>query len=359
MWKTEITDLLKIDYPIIQAPMAGGITTPELVAAVSNAGGLGMIGAGYLSSVQIRDQIREVKQRTKHPFGINLFVPALYQETDEKVNKARAALLPLQEELGLKTLTELPRAADDLKTFIEQINVVLEEKVPICSFTFGIPSNNLVEQLRKHHIKVFGTATTVEEAKLIEAEGMDAIVAQGSEAGGHRGTFADSFESSLIGTMSLVPQVVDSVKIPVIAAGGIMDGRGMNAARCLGASAVQLGTAFLTCHESGAHEIYKNKIFEAAENDTVLTRSFSGKMARGIENRFIREMKPVENDLPVYPIQNELTRELRKYASSQNTPDYMSLWCGQSPRLAKKISVTQLMERIISQAEKLGFPPSW
>lgn len=356
MWRTNLTDLLCIHYPIIQAPMAGGATTTELVASVSNAGGLGMIAAGYLSPNKLEEQIREVKQRTDRPFGVNLFIPNDYQENEDKIIQAKLILKAVYKELGLETVeTFLPSVKNDRKIFQEQIEIIKNEKIPVCSFTFGVLDQQIIESLKEDKIIVVGTATTVKEAVILEEAGMCAIVAQGSEAGGHRGTFLEDFDSSLVGTMSLVPQVVDSVSIPVIAAGGIMDGRGLLAAKCLGASAIQLGTAFLTCKESGAHEIYKNKILDAAESDTVLTRSFSGKMARGIKNRFIRDMKEREQDFPVYPIQNELTRELRKYASVQNNHEYMSLWCGQSPRLAENQSVKQLIERIIQQAESIGF----
>lgn len=350
MWNTRITERLNIDYPIIQAPMAGGPTSADLVAAVANAGGLGMIGAGYMSPDQIKNLIREVKKKTVHPFGVNLFVPAPYDAGVQEIQNAKENLKPFQARLGIQDNTcILPTYENDLRIFLEQIQIVINEKVPVCSFTFGLPSEEVISKLKQEGIVVIGTATTVREAVLIEQAGLDAVVAQGSEAGGHRGTFNGDFKDSLIGLMSLIPQVCDTVKIPVIAAGGIMDGRGVLAAKVLGADAVQLGTAFLATHESGAQTIYKDALLKATEDQTALTRAFSGKPARGLKNKFISEMNGTE--IPAYPIQNELTKGIRKAASDHNNPDYLSMWSGQSARLAKKSSVRELLAEIISQAE--------
>lgn len=291
MWQNYFTKLLNVKYPIIQAPMAGGPTSTALVAAVSNAGGLGMIGAGYMTPVQIREQIRDVKQMTNHAFGINFFVPVKYSLDEKKLTAAKNFLEPIMEELSVVRPTVLPNYEQDLKVFYQQINVILEEKVPVCTFTFGIPSPEIITKLKENKITPIGTATTVQEAILNEQAGMEAVVVQGAEAGGHRGTFHGGAEQSLIGLMSFVPQAADCIRIPIIASGGIMDGRGVMAVKCLGASAVQMGTAFLVCEESGANQTHKNAIFNATEEQVVLTRSFSGKMARGIKNSFIEKMK--------------------------------------------------------------------
>ena len=350
-----LTKLLNIEYPIIQAPMAGGITTSRLVAAVSNSGGLGMIGAGYMNPNQIRELIREIKQLTSNPFGINLFVPNEFHVTENEVSSAQQKLNLIRELLHLdrKESMEIPTVSDVFKNFTEQIQVVMEEKVPICSFTFGVPSKQVIAELKQSNIILMGTATTVREAVENENAGMDLVVVQGCEAGGHRGSFANGDDESLIGLMSLIPQVVDSVRIPVIAAGGIMDGRGLRASICLGAKGVQMGTAFLTCVESGAHQVYKEAILHANENETVLTRSFSGKWARGIKNKFIVEMIDYEPSLPEYPVQNTLTQDIRKTSASQNNPEFMSLWSGQSPRLAKNQTVESLMKNLIAEAKKI------
>jgi nitronate monooxygenase len=353
MAENVLTKLLKIEYPIIQAPMAGGITTSKLVAAVSNSGGLGMIGAGYMTPMQIREQIREVKQLTSNPFGINLFVPNEFHVTENEITSAQKKLNQIRKHLNLepKENMDIPTVTDVFNNFTEQIQVVIEEKIPICSFTFGIPSKQVIAELKQYNIILMGTATTVREAVENEKAGIDLVIAQGSEAGGHRGSFSNGDQESLIGLMSLIPQIVDTVSIPVIAAGGIMDGRGLQASICLGAKGVQMGTAFLTCVESGAHPVYKESILNANESDTVLTRSFSGKWARGIKNEFISEMNDFEPSLPEYPIQNTLTQDIRKTSSSQNNPAFMSLWSGQSPRLAKYQTVESLIKAVISEVK--------
>ncbi|WP_088071812.1 NAD(P)H-dependent flavin oxidoreductase [Gottfriedia luciferensis] len=353
MFQNEITKRLNIKYPIIQAPMAGGITTSSLVAEVSNSGGLGMIGAGYMTPSQTREQIRKIKMLTSKQFGVNLFVPNDFTVTDEEINIANKQLEFISKQLNLQhhNKIDVPKPSDLIETFNELIKVVIEERVSVCSFTFGLPTQEIIHKLKLHNIILIGTATTVEEAIENEKKGMDMVVVQGSEAGGHRGNFLNDHESSLIGLMSLIPQVVDHINIPVISAGGIMDGRGLMASLCLGAQAVQMGTAFLTCIESGAHAVHKEAILNATENQLVLTRSFSGKWARGIENKFILDMDSYEESVPTFPVQNTLTQSIRKASSLQNNKDFMSLWSGQSPRLAKHQTVKNLMDEIIDGAK--------
>ena len=355
MLNNNMTELLKIEYPIIQAPMAGGVTTSKLVAEVSNSGGLGMIGAGYMTPIQIREQIQEIKQLTSNPFGINLFVPNDFNVMENQIKLSNQILHPIRQQLNLhqKDSLEIPNFSEVFAIFMEQIKVVMEENVPICSFTFGIPPKEVIAELKQANILLIGTATTVREAVENEIAGIDLVVVQGSEAGGHRGNFIDGKEESLVGLMSLIPQVVDNVNIPVISAGGIMDGRGLMASICLGAQGVQMGTAFLTCVESGAHQVYKEAILNANEDQTVLTRSFSGKWARGIKNKFILELQKNEEFLPDFPIQNALTQEIRKFSAAHNNHEFMSLWSGQSPRLAKSQTVESLIKSIIAEAQKL------
>lgn len=354
MLNTEVTKVLKIKYPIIQAPMAGGTTTSELVAAVSNNGGLGMIGAGYLTPVQLREQIREVKQLTSNCFGVNLFVPTDFNVSQIEIDSANQKLQLIKSQLSLaEDSYNLPESRKLVEAFHEHIEVLIEEQVPVCSFTFGIPSKEVISSLKKHDMILIGTAATVREAVEIQKSSMDMIVVQGSEAGGHRGNFINGHQDSLIGLMSLIPQVVDRVSIPVIAAGGIMDGRGLMAAICLGAKAVQMGTAFLTCIESGAHRLHKESILQSDEDQVILTRAFSGKWARGIKNTFISAMEEHETSFPEFPVQNSLTQSIRKAAAAQDNPDYMSLWSGQSPRLAKVQTAEELIKDIISQATKI------
>lgn len=349
--QNRLTELLGIKYPIIQAPMAGGVTTSNLVASVSNSGGFGMIGAGYMTPEQIRRQIGEIRELTPNRFGINLFVPEEFKASEDAILTANQLLQPIKEELHLKhPQPSIPTAEKEWETFHEQVRVVIEEKVPVCSFTFGIPSKEIITEFKKHQILLIGTATTVEEALINEEAGMDAVVIQGSEAGGHRGSFAG--DEKQIGLMSLITQVAARMNIPIIAAGGIMDGRGLMAAICLGAEGAQMGTAFLTCTESGAHQVHKEAILDSTDDQTVLTQVYSGKWARGIKNKFYQDMKDFEMELPEFPIQNALTSPIRKAASQQNNPEYMSLWAGQNASLARNVSANELIEMIVSEAEK-------
>jgi nitronate monooxygenase len=355
LWNNEISTLLKTKYPIIQAPMAGGITSSKLVAAVSNAGGLGMIGAGYMNPFQIRNQIREIRELTSNHFGINLFIPSRVETTEDEIITSITLLQPYREQLSIQSSNQI-KADDFFKVFNEQVQIVIEEQVPVCSFTFGIPPIEVVDKLKRANITLIGTATNVKEAMINEESGMDAIVVQGSEAGGHRGTFTPEIDGSLIGLMSLIPQVADQIKTPLIAAGGIMDGRGLMAAICLGAKGVQMGTAFLSCSESSAHSLHKQAILEATDDQTAITSAFSGKLARGIKNKFITEMEEHKALFPDYPIQNGLTSDIRLAAAQQNRPEFMSLWSGQSPMLARSQSVKELMNHIVSQSEKILKP---
>jgi len=340
--------LLKIRYPIIQAPMAGGATTTALVAAVSNAGGLGSIAGAYLAPETLRTEIKKVRQISDQPFSVNLFVPEPIKKNDTKLRNMMDFLNAYCRHIGYPAI-EPPQNIDYEKIFQEKINILLEEKVPAVSFTFGIPSSNIIQTLKANNIIIFGTATTVNEGILLAQAGCDIIVAQGSEAGGHRGTFQGAHNAALIGTMALIPQMVDSLDIPVIAAGGIMDARGLVAALSLGAAGVQMGTAFLTCTESGIHPAYKKAILNSTEESTVLTSSFSGKPARGIHNKFIHDLAQYEheNNIPDFPLQNELTKQIRAAAAQHNDINYMSLWAGQGTRLNKSMPAEQLIQNLV------------
>ncbi|MFZ0474689.1 MAG: nitronate monooxygenase [Halobacillus sp.] len=351
MWyKNEVIKTLNCDYPIIQAGMAGGITTPELVAAVSEEGGMGTLGAGYLDPDELTEKIKAVQQTTMKTFGVNMFIPKTPRYCSNQITRSRQLLQPYDQELHVKPRNIKERTESN---FEEQINTILKLQVPVCSFTFGVPDKALVNELHKYGVKVIGTATTVEEAVINEQAGVDIVTAQGSEAGGHRGTFHGSYEQGMIGTMSLVPQIVDEVGLPVLAAGGIMDGRGIAASLMLGAQGVQMGTAFVTSLESGAKEQHKQAILQAKECDTTITSVFSGKPARGIENDFIKQMTPYQNELPDYPIQNELTKNLRKEAAERNKPEWMSLWSGQSPRLSGNKHVSEIIKELVDGVEML------
>ena len=346
---TIVTSRLGLRHPVIQAPLAGGGDTPALVAAVSEAGALGSIGASYLTPGQIVETARAVRARTACPFGINLFAPLPAPEPPREPGRALDRLEPFYAELALPR-PELPALAAD--SFGEQLAAALESGASVFSFTFGMLPPAALEAIRARGMFVIGTATTVGEAVSLETAGVDAIVTQGSEAGGHRGTFAGAFEAGLVGTMALVPQVVDAVKVPVIASGGIMDGRGIAAALALGASAVQMGTAFLTCHEAGIPEVYKEAILRAREDETCLTRAFSGRPARGIVNRFMTEIDRTPGSILPFPLQNALTRPLRSAAARQGRAEFLSLWAGQAVRLARRQSAADLVARLAVETEE-------
>jgi len=357
MWPmTNLTQKLNIKLPLIQAPMAGGITTPALVAAVSNAGGLGSLGAGYMQPDEIRKAIKEIRLLTNKPFAVNLFIPNIYKTDLKKIKKTQIIIQQSCDILKLKTNNKIENSLDFssyIPIFDDQVKVVLEEKISVFSFTFGVLPENYIQKFKDNNTILIGTATNLLEAKMLEENNIDLIVAQGSEAGGHRGTFIGSVSNGLIGLMALIPQLADNIHIPIIASGGIMDARGIMAAMTLGASGIQMGTAFLSCTESGAFPIYKKMLLNSDANHTVLTRAFSGKTARGITNQFIRNMIAHENDILDYPIQNALTSEMRKISSQQNNPEFMSLYAGQGAHLCKSISASDLIAELNTNVTNL------
>ncbi|HUF07597.1 MAG TPA: nitronate monooxygenase family protein [Candidatus Binatia bacterium] len=349
MSRTALADLLGVEHPIIQAPMAGS-TTPELVAAVSNAGALGSIGAAYLTPERIRDEVAAVRRLTDRPFGINLFVASPGSELRGSLDAGPmlSFLKPHHDALSLAA----PEVPERFAPFSEaQWAAVLAERVPVFSFTFGAPSADVVAEFQATGTRVLGSATTVAEARQLAALGVDGIVAQGSEAGAHRATFAGSFERSLIGTIALVPQVIDAVDgLPVVASGGIMDGRGIVAAEALGAAGAQLGTAFLTTLESAASATYVEALLAARDDDTVVTRVFSGRQARGLLNAFIEEMSAPEapEALP-FPIQNALTTPMRRAAALGGDAQRQALWAGQGVPMARRSGAAELVARLVRE----------
>ncbi|MBE7118724.1 NAD(P)H-dependent flavin oxidoreductase [Bacillus cereus] len=350
MFTSRVTEILQVKNPIIQAGMAGAITTPELVAAVSNSGGLGTLGAGYMSLEQIREAIYKIRELTNKPFGVNLLLTKEIQIEEEKVKEAKVLLSGVNRELGIeeeKTL-KLP------KSYKEQLQVLLEEKVPVVSFAFQTLEKEEIDNLKREGIKVIGTATHVAEAKVLAKLGVDIIVGQGSEAGGHRGTFIGKEQDAMIGTFALIPQLVAEVPhIPIVAAGGVMNGQGLVAAFALGAEAVQMGSAFLTSEESITHDVYKEAILHSTDTSTTVTRAFSGKYARGIRNEFIEKHEGREENLPMYPVQNVLTSKIRQEAAKQNKEEYMSLWAGQASSLARTESAQHVVKRVMKEAENV------
>ena len=345
-WHTEAIERLDIELPIVGAPMGGGPSTPALVAAVSEAGGLGSLAGGYLSPDRLRADITAVRELTSKPFAVNLFVPTPVDPGADEVERALAALeaYRLHLELPPRPTVGGPWAED----FDAQVAVLVAERVPVTSFTFGLLPAAAVAALHDAGSLLIGTATTVEEAVTLVSAGSDLVCAQGSEAGAHRGTFLADAEQSLVGTLALVPQVCDAVDVPVLAAGGIMDGRGVAAALSLGAGAAALGTAFLRTPEAGTSAPHRRALASATETSTALTTQITGRMARGIENRLMRNLRDVA--VPPYPVMHTLTADLRRRAAERDEPDLMSLWCGQGIRLATELPAADLVRRLADDA---------
>lgn len=345
--RMELIDFFR--HPIIQAPMAGGATTPELVAAVSNAGGIGSFAAALLAPQAIGEQIARIRALTPYPFIVNMFVQNTPQPTPEEIAQAAELMRPVWEQLGWASL---PTPSAWCEDFGAQLDALIAARPPLASFTFGILTAEQIRRLHQADIFVIGTATNVAEAIAWEEAGADAICVQGLEAGGHRGTFIGA-QDDAVGTMVLVPMVVDSVKLPVIAAGGIMDGRGIAAALALGAQAAQMGTAFLVADESGIHPVYKERLLQAgtapARAVTRLTRAFSGRYARGLVNRVMDALHAVERQLPAYPVQNALTGSIRAQAGKLNEPEMMSLWAGQGVAMARAMPAARLIETLVAE----------
>lgn len=330
--------------------MAGGWTTPALVSEVSEAGGLGMLAGARVAPDRLREDIRAVKARTDRPFGVN-FLLAPPEPGGGDVTTVQRFLDRFREELGLPSgETELALPSSPLQ---EQLEVVFAERVPVLSLATGDPGE-LAERAHEEGMQTIAMVTTVEEAMLAAERGANVVVAQGAEAGGHRSTFqlGPDGEGQLVGTMALVPQVVDGVNVPVVAAGGIADGRGLVAAMALGAAGAQLGTRFLLARESGAHPDYRRRLLNAKETDTVVTRTFTGRPARALRNRFLEEYLSAGPEPLAWPLQSLAAGDI--YAASQATDndDYSPLFAGQGLRMVKESEqgAAEIVEEILSEA---------
>jgi nitronate monooxygenase len=320
-----------LPIPILQSPMVGA-STAAMAVAVSQAGGMGSLGFGATAPADIGPAVDALRAQTAAPFGANLFVLPPARPDAAIVDAALRRLAPWYAELG----EDSPAAPNDFAPDFEaQLAALTAAAPPVASFTFGILSRAQVDALHAVGTYVVGTATTAAEARAWAAVGADGISAQGAEAGGHRGHFLGEAEASLVGTMALVATIRAAVDLPVIAAGGIMDGRGVVAALALGASAAQMGTAFLLADQTAANAPWRRAIAEAGDDPTRLTRAFTGRHARGIENRFMRDLRAVEDEVPAYPVQNRLTQPLRAAAAKAGEPDMISLWAGQAVKLAQ------------------------
>jgi nitronate monooxygenase len=350
--QTRVASTLGIEYPLIQGPL-GGFSSERLTALVSNFGGLGSFGAHGLEPQAIKDKIAEIRSLTSKPFAMNLWVSmeddGAIESDGAAFQRALSHLAPHIEAVGGTQPTFSPHKSI---RFEDQVRVLLDAKVPVFSFIYGVPPKEILEEARKQGIITIGTATTPDEALALEQAGVNLVVASGFEAGGHRGSFLRSSEDSLTGTISLVPQTVDAVKIPVIAAGGISDARGIAAAFALGAEGVQMGTVFLACEESGAHPLHREAILSGKAGHTSLTRGFTGRLARGIHNELLQSLNQPETKILPYPLQRVLMRNLALPAQKAGNAGLLALWAGQSANLARCPSVLELLESLVSGATK-------
>lgn len=352
MWpRTDLTDLLEVKHPVIQAPMAGA-ATPALAAAVSNAGGLGSLGCGEMSASDLKTNTAELRTLTNRPFNLNFFTHHTPRQDAQLDAQTRARLASFFEERGLG---EPPGAAlAPFGTFdADLMSALLEIRPAVVSFHFGLPGAAATEALREAGCIVLCSATTAAEATLLAEGGVDALIAQGWEAGGHRGTFETCYEDVGVGTMALVPQIVDAVDVPVIAAGGIADGRGIAAAFALGASGVQIGTAFLSCPEAGVSEAHQSALRDARDDDTRLSRAFSGRPARARNTRYIQAMAEHRATFPDYPTMYTYSVPLIDSSADNEDDDFQFLLYGQAAALNRELPAAELMETLVAEAQKL------
>jgi nitronate monooxygenase len=355
MWtNTKFTELLGINLPLVLGPFGGKLSSAELTAIVSNAGGLGSYGGQPYSASELLAISQDLRSRTSKPFNLNLWVKdqddSVKEFDQKKFEEVIQLFQPYFEEVGIEPpsypLPESPR-------FEDQVKAILEIKPAVFSFVYGIPSHDILQECRKLGITTIGTATTVDEAIAIENAGVDAVVATGADAGGHRVSFLSEAEDSLVGTFSLIPQVADAVRIPVIAAGGITDARGVKAALALGADAVQIGTAFLATQESGTSTVHREKLFSGEARYTTLTKIFTGRLSRGIKNRLTEELKAFQDNLAPYPLQGKIVGKLGTYpANSESNSELKSFWAGQAAPLVKYREAEKLLEAIIGEMNR-------
>ena len=349
MWPDRrLIELFGIEHPILLAPMAGP-STPELCVAVSEAGGLGSLACALSTPEQIRTGLSVIRQRTNKPINLNFFTHKPPLPDPDREAKWRARLASYYSELGLDPNAEVSNT--NRMPFDETTCQIVEEFKPeVVSFHFGLPEESLLQRVKATGAKVISSATTAREAKWLADRGCDAIIAQGAEAGGHRGMFLTDNIASQAGTFALVPQIVDAVDVPVIAAGGIADGRGIAAAFALGASGVQIGTAYLFCPEAKVSELHRNALRSTRDDDTVLTNVFTGRPARGVINRIVRELGPLSPDAPAFPLAAGALAPIRAAAEAKGSADFTSLWSGQSASLGREMPAGDLTRTLAQEA---------
>jgi nitronate monooxygenase len=339
-----LQQLVGIELPIVQAPMAG-VQGSALAVAVSNAGGLGSLPCAMLSPDEIRRELTAIKAQTKKPFNVNFFCHAPPAPSDERESAWRTTLAPYYRESGIDPATI--QTGPGRSPFSEEAAALLDEFRPaVVSFHFGLPPAHLLARVKALGAKIFSSATTVEEARWLETRGVDAIIAQGLEAGGHRGIFLSDDLSTQLGTFALLPQVVRAVELPVIAAGGIADARCVAAALALGAAGVQIGTAYLLCPEATTSAVHRAALKSEAARHTALTNLFTGRPARGIVNRFMRELGPIREAVPAFPLAVGAVVPLRARAESQGSGDFSPLWSGQNASGCREISAADLTREL-------------
>lgn len=347
-----LIDLFGIEHPVLQAPMAG-ISSPAMAVAVAEAGGLGSIASAMLSPDGLRAELEIVKQGTGRPINVNFFAHRSPAFDEAREAGWRARLAPYYRELGVA-----PDAGRDAPTRtpfdMAMCDVLLAHKPKVVSFHFGLPEDSLLRRVKDAGLLVLSSATTAEEARWLEANGCDAIIAQGNEAGGHRGMFMTDDIARQAGTMALVPQVVDAVKVPVIAAGGVGDGRGIVAALALGAAGVQIGTAFMLSPEARTSALHRTALKQANDNSTTLTNIFTGRPARGIVNRYISEVGPMSDLAPTFPLAASASQPMRTAAEKNGSGNFTPLWSGQAPTFAREMPSGELFVRLIEQTAKVA-----
>jgi nitronate monooxygenase len=352
MWpKSVLTERLGLEWPIIQAPMAGA-STPELAAAVSNAGGLGSLGLATVSPGEGGAQIEAFGELSGRPLNANYFC---HEEPSDVEGTAREMRARLQRRYFEAGLGEVPPPSLPFTTFgWEHVEQIRKHRPQVVSFHFGLPDDSLLHAVKDTGALVFSSATTVAEARWLEERSVDAVIAQGLEAGGHRGTFQGSDPTAQPGLFALLPQIAAAVNVPVIAAGGIVDGRTIAAALVLGASAVQIGTAFLRCPETRVHPRHREALAAATDASTRVTRLFSGKPARSLVNRYLEEFEAAEDLTAPFPAQLALWAPLMQAAPEAEVSEVMTLWSGQSAALTREMSAADLVRTLVAEAEEVA-----
>ena len=336
--------LLGTELPIIQAPMAG-VQLHALAAAVSNAGGLGSLPCAMLDATGLRKELAALRAATDRPFNVNFFCHAPPPPDAKREAAWRSALAPYYREYGIDPAA-IPAGPGRAPFSAEMAEVLAEFKPKVVSFHFGLPSAELLQKVRATGAKILSSATTVEEARWLESRGVDAIIAQGEEAGGHRGLFMSDDLTTQLGTFALVPQVVRAVKVPVIAAGGIADAKGVAAAIALGAAAAQVGTSYLLCPEATTSTVHRRALKSEQARHTALTNLFTGRPARGIVNRIMRELGSISEAPPAFPLATSAIAPLRAKAEAAGSGDFSPLWSGENPSGCKEIPAAQMTREL-------------